>query len=101
MNLKIFDKKIDELISVDKPKIAFGLIEVDNEIIESLEKSKTFANIILVGPSKIKNIDGFNIVISDKPSEKISSMLVNGEVDGIIRGTIDDFNTYNAYQKIV
>jgi predicted methyltransferase MtxX (methanogen marker protein 4) len=97
----ILTNKIEELVKIGKPKIAFGLLEPNREILESLEKSKEYADIILIGPEAIKNVNGFKKIITDKPSEKITSMLVSGEVEGIIRGTIDDFATYDAYQKLV
>jgi predicted methyltransferase MtxX (methanogen marker protein 4) len=53
-----------------------------------------------VGPEAIKNVSGFEKVISENPEVKLASMLVNGEIAGIVRGTIDDFKTFEAYQKL-
>lgn len=97
---RVFNQKVDELVKLNKPRIAFGLKEPDKEILESLRISKQYADIVLVGPEAIKDVDGFEKVIDNKPEEKIASMLVNNEVEGILRGTIDDFTTYEAYQKL-
>ena len=96
----LLDQKINELIKLGKPMIAFGLEKIDNQIIASLKKSRRYAEIILVCPPTIKDIAGFKIVIAEKPEEKIAEMLWNNEVEGIVRGTIDDFKTYEAYQKM-
>jgi predicted methyltransferase MtxX (methanogen marker protein 4) len=100
MEAKIFDQKIEELVKLGKVKIAFGLKEPNEEILASLERGKQYADIILVGPEAIKDIEGFEKIIIDNPEEKIAEMLVSGEVEGIIRGTIDDFRTVDAYQKL-
>lgn len=97
---KIFTQKVEELARECKPKIAFGLANPDEDILGSLKRSKEFADIILVGPEAIKDIEGFEKTISDNPEEKIASMLFNNEVEGIVRGTIDDFKTIEAYQKL-
>lgn len=97
---QIFNQKVEELVKLGKSKIAFGLKEPNEEILKSLKKSKQYANIVLVGPESIKDIDSFEKIIDNNPEEKIASMLVEGEVEGIIRGTIDDFTTYEAYEKL-
>lgn len=97
---KIFDEEIDRLVKKGKVKIAFGLKEPNEEILNSLEKSKKYADIILVGTEKINKIENFELVISDNPERKIAEMLANKDVDGIIRGTIDDLKTGEAIEEI-
>jgi len=97
---ELFDKKVDELTKIRKPKIAFGLKEPNEVILKSLKKSKKFADIVLVGPKTIENVKGFEVITGDAPEEKLASMLANNEVEGIVRGTIDDFKTYEAYQRL-
>lgn len=84
-----------------KPKIGFGLLKEDGEILASLRKVKNLADIVLVGPKRISKIKGFKKIISDNPEKKLAEILVKSEVDGIIRGTIDDFKTYGAYREMV
>lgn len=99
-NSKIFDQKIEELANRGKVKIAFGLKESNEEILESLERGRKYADIILVGTEAIKDVEGFEKIIVENPEEKIAEMLAKDEVEGIIRGTIDDFKTVDAYQKL-
>jgi len=97
---RIFNQKIEKLLKLKKPVVAFGLKEPQKDILNSLKKSKKYAEIILVGPKSIKNIKGFKLIVDEKPEEKIAKMFANDEVDGIIRGTIDDFKTYETYERL-
>lgn len=99
-NFSAFDKKVEELAKIRKPKIAFGLKELDEQILASLEKAKQYADIILVGPNAIKDVNGFEKIITENPEEKLATMLVNDEIEGIVRGTIDDWKTYETYEKL-
>lgn len=96
----VFNKKIEQLLKKGRPRIGFGLAEPDKEIIKSLQKSKKYADIILVGLAAIKNVKGFKVVVDDNPEERLAAMLAKDEVQGIVRGTIDDFKTYEAYQRL-
>jgi predicted methyltransferase MtxX (methanogen marker protein 4) len=95
----MFIKKVEELLPISKSKIAFGLIEPEQEILDSLEKASRYADITLVGPKAIGGIKNFDIKISKEPNKKIIDMLLADEVDGIIRGTIDDYSTYEYYKE--
>lgn len=96
-----FEKIIREKIKLGKPKIGFGLKEPNKEILKSLVKSKKYAQIILVGPSEINKIMGFQKIISEEPEKELAKILFNEEVDGIVRGTIDDFKTFEAYSALI
>lgn len=97
---QLFNQKIKELLKLGKAKIAFGMIEPDEEILASLNKVKRYADIILVGSKAIKDIKNFEILVVDNPEKKLANMLVDKEVDGIVRGTIDDFKTHETYTKL-
>ena len=99
--INFFQKVVAPKLKLGKPKIGFGLAKPDKEILASLKKSKKYADIILVGPKAIAKISGFKKIISDNPERKLPELLVNGDFDGIIRGTIDDFKTYENYQDLV
>lgn len=99
-NFRFFNQKVEQLVKLGKPYIAFGLKEPNKEILESLKKGQKYADIALVGPEAIKDIEGFELIIDENPEEKLASMLANDEVEGIIRGTIDDLTTFEAYQKL-
>ncbi|MEK7543048.1 MAG: hypothetical protein AAB503_01970 [Patescibacteria group bacterium] len=97
---QVFNQKVEELLKLGKPKIAFGLQSPDEEVLKSLRDGQKYADIMLVGHDAIKGISGFEVVIDKNPEEKLASILASDAVDGIIRGTIDDFKTYETYEKL-
>ena len=99
-NESSFKQKVEQLLKLGKAKIAFGLKEPNEEILESLNKAKKYADIILVGPEAIKNVSGFEKIVADNPEEVLATMLAKDEVEGIVRGTIDDFKTMETYEKL-
>ena len=96
-----FEKIIRERIKLGKPKIGFGLKEPNKEILKSLVKSKKYAEIVLVGPNAIKNVKGFQEIISEEPEKELAKMLFNEKVEGITRGTIHDFKTLESYSDLI
>ena len=96
-----FEKIIRERIKLGKPRVAFGLKEPNKKILESLKKSQKYAFITLVGSKNISKIKGFKKILSDNPEQKLAETLFNQEIDGIIRGTIDDFKTFKAYESLI
>lgn len=95
------EEKIDYFCAKGKVKVGFGLIKPDKEILKSLKKSKKYADITLFGNKSIKNIKGFKLNISDNPEKEIASALVNGDVEGIVRGTIDALLTLETYLDLI
>lgn len=94
-----FDELVENLATAKKVTIGFGLQEYDEEVLESLRRSSKYASIVLVCPPGIK-IEGFSVVISDNPEKKLAEMLVSGEIQGVCRGTVDDFKTLEAYTAL-
>ena len=99
--LKGFESRVEELAAKRKPKIGFGLGAVDQSVLDGLEKCKRWADITLVGPESIGAIDTFETIVSSDPESEIARLLVEGRFECIIRGTVDDFRTYEAYEKLM
>jgi len=97
----LFQKVVKSKLKLGKPKVGFGLARPDKEILNSLRKSKKYADIILVGSKSIEKVVGFKKIITKNPEKLLPELLVKGEFNGIVRGTIDDFKTFEAYQKLV
>ena len=94
-----FEKFIEKNLKKGKPKIAFGLNAPDGEVLKSLKRIKKYSEIILIGPRKIAKIKEFKKIISEEPEKKLAEILIKIEVEGIIRGTVDAFKTFEAYQS--
>jgi predicted methyltransferase MtxX (methanogen marker protein 4) len=86
--------------ALGKPRLAFGLKGYDEEIVDSLRRGSEWARISLVTPPDIAPIDGFEMIADANPEMALASLLARDQVDGIIRGTIDDFKTIEAYEQI-
>jgi predicted methyltransferase MtxX (methanogen marker protein 4) len=91
--------KIQKLSTERRASIGFGLRDLDPGIIDSLVQCRDFADIVVVTASP-QPIDGFRVVRSDDPEGCLASLLVRNEVEGIVRGTIDDKRTLNAYMNL-
>lgn len=83
-----------------KPTIGFGLATPNSDILASLRRAKHYAQIILVGPRRINRVKGFKRIVDVNPEKRLASMLAHDQVEGIVRGTIDDFKTFEAYQRL-
>lgn len=95
----LFEKVVGRGLQSRKPRIGFGLREPHPGILRSLHKAKRYAHITLVGPKSISAIKGFEKVISSEPESKLAELLSDKAVEGIVRGTIDDFKTFEAYSS--
>lgn len=93
-------RKVDELASLGKPRIAFGLAEPNKQVLDTLLRARAHADITLVGPASIGSIADFPVVIDEHPERRIASLLASDQFDGLIRGTIDDFKTREAYAAL-
>lgn len=94
-----FDQLVDELAAQGRPTVAFGLASPHPAILESLHRARAFADITLVGPPAISSVQGFPCVIDPNAEVALAQILVDGKVDGILRGTLDDFRVWEAYQQ--
>jgi predicted methyltransferase MtxX (methanogen marker protein 4) len=99
--LKMFEAKVREYLKQGRvSKIGFGLLERNNEILSSLRRCKSFADITLVGPPGAVKGLGFDYVEDDEPEVRLATMLTTQQIDGLVRGTLDDKKTIAAYTSL-
>jgi len=99
---------LSELFSVTIPvtkkyKIAVGLEKFEDIRIQSLKRSREFAEIYIVTgeeSNREKLCSDFEIIKSSTPEKKLISLLKSNEVDGILRGSLDAVTLHNEYFKI-
>jgi len=97
----LFEEKIERYSKFEKPKIAVGIFEIDEEVLRSIDSAKRYADILVVGPPNVGDVrGGFNVLISKNPEHKLAEILAKDEVEGIVRGTIDDLKTYKLYSEM-
>ena len=85
--------------SLGEPQVAFGLKQFDERIVASLLKAQRWARIVVVSPPGVDS-RGMQTVASDNPEETLARLLATDQVEGIIRGTLDDFKTIEAYERL-
>lgn len=91
--------RIEKLSAKRRASIGVGLRVPDAKILDSLAQCRGFADIVVVTAGS-QPIDGFRVICSDDPESCLASLLVRKEVEGIVRGTIDDKRTLNAYMNL-
>lgn len=92
--------QIDRLTALGRPRIAFGLAEAAPDLLANLKQSQNYVDIVLVGPPTIAAVKDLELITDTQPETKIAQLLVGGDVAGIVRGTLDDFKTREAYQQL-
>jgi predicted methyltransferase MtxX (methanogen marker protein 4) len=97
----LFQQVIGKKPNERKSIIAFGLKEPNVAVLKSLRKTKNIARIILVGPHAINGVKDFDKDITNNPERRLAELLASGKVEGIVRGTIDDFKTLDAYASMI
>jgi len=98
--IKNFLRKVDEATFVKKKKIGFGMKMYNETIADSLKRASKFAEVVVIVPLDFDGPKNFSVIRDANPEEKLAAMLVSGELDGIVRGTIDDFKTLEHYKKL-
>jgi predicted methyltransferase MtxX (methanogen marker protein 4) len=96
MNIK---QKITERVelykTLGKPKLAFGMLKYDEEVIESLRRALEFSEIIIVG----KEVPGFTCIVCDDPLQKCIELIKKEEIDALIRGNLPASISIEAFAK--
>lgn len=84
-----------EKAKAKKRKIGIGINRVTPRVVESINKVKNIADIVVVG----KKIDGFECVESNS-IEPLMEMVKKKELDGFVRGNFDALEAYNGFRKV-
>jgi len=93
--------RVEEYAKIDNPTVAVGLSSPNNEVMESLQRSREHADLRVVAPNSIELPNwNFQVVYADNPEKEVARMLAEDEVDGIVRGTIEGVETYDAYSNM-
>ncbi|HEC56899.1 MAG TPA: methyltransferase, partial [Candidatus Syntrophoarchaeum butanivorans] len=79
-------------------RIAIGMS--DPRIIQELTEVERFADLLIVSGAEIESDAGFEIMISDEPERELVDLLMRGEVDGAVRGTLPASKTLLYLRKV-
>lgn len=89
MEARKFTKAVEPFIAAGRPRVAVGLQKADTSQIINPLIDLNIAEVVVVAPG-----DG------DDAETRLVTMLIEGEVDGLLRGTLDSVKTINAYSAI-
>ncbi len=76
-------------------RIGLGIGKISKELIKSAEAARAHADVVLVGDGEAIKETGttLEIIHSTEPSKKLVDLLVAGEIDGAVRGTLSATKT--------
>lgn len=92
-------QEIERKASINHARIGLGVIDPSVELIKSTEDARDFADVVLVGDKdRIKETD-LEIIHTKDPSQTLIDLLMSGEIDGAVRGTLGANSTLSILKK--
>ncbi len=81
-------------------RIGLGIGKISEKLLESAE-AQEYADVVLVGDEKHIKAAGtkLEVIHSTEPSQKLIELLVKGEIDGAVRGTLSATKTLAELKK--
>lgn len=85
----------------NRARIGLGVGKVSEKLLRSAEAAREYADVVLVGDEKqIKAIGTkLEIIHSTEPSKKLIELLIKGEIEGAVRGTLSATKTLSELKK--
>ncbi|MFZ2410606.1 MAG: methanogenesis marker protein Mmp4/MtxX [Candidatus Methanoperedens sp.] len=82
-------------------RIGLGIGKISEKLIKSAEAAREYADVVLVGDEKEIKATGtdLEIINSKEPSKKLVELLVAGQIDGAVRGTLSATKTLSELKK--
>lgn len=82
-------------------RIGLGIGKISEKLIRSAEAAREYADVVLVGDEKEIKATGtdLEIINSKEPTKKLVELLVAGQIDGAVRGTLSATKTLSELKK--
>ncbi len=93
--------RIERKARANHARIGLGIGKVSEKLIKSAEDAREYAQVVLVGDEEQIRSTGteLEIIHSSDPSKKLVELLVEGEIDGAVRGTLGATKTLSALKS--
>lgn len=93
--------EIERKAKANRARIGIGIGSVSENLIRSVQDAGEYADVVLVGDEKQIRSMGTKLefIYSAEPSKKLVELLVNGEIDGAVRGTLSATKTLSALKS--
>ncbi|MCZ7392232.1 MAG: methanogenesis marker protein Mmp4/MtxX [Candidatus Methanoperedens sp.] len=101
MTEKTILSEIEKKARNNHARIGLGIGEISEKLLRSAEAAREYADVVLVGDEKAIRATGtgLEIIHSADPSKKLIELLVAGEIDGAVRGTLSATKTLSELKK--
>ncbi len=93
--------EIERKAKANHARIGIGIGTASETLIRSVEDAREYADVVLVGNEEQIRATGteLEIIHSTEASKKLVDMLVKGEIDGAVRGTLGATKTLSFLKK--
>ncbi len=93
--------EIERKARTNHARIGLGIGNSSEKVIRSAEDARKYAQVVLVGDEKLirETATRLEIFHSTEPSKKLVEMLVEGEIDGAVRGTLSATKTLSTLKS--
>ncbi|MBU4453846.1 MAG: methyltransferase, partial [Euryarchaeota archaeon] len=93
--------KIERKAKGNHARIGLGIGKVSEKLIRSAEDAQEYAQVVLVGDKEQIRSTGteLEIIHSSDPSKKLVELLVEGDIDGAVRGNLSATKTLSALKS--
>lgn len=93
--------EIEKKAKANHARIGLGMGVVSETLIRSAQDAREYADVVLVGDEEQIRVTGteLEIIHSTEASKKLVDMLVKGEIDGAVRGTLGATKTLSSLKK--
>lgn len=93
--------KIERKARANHARIGLGIGKVSEKLIRSAQDARDYAQVVLVGDEEQIRSTGteLEIIHSSDPSKKLVKLLIEGDIDGAVRGTLSATKTLSALKS--
>lgn len=93
--------EIERYARTNHARIGLGVGKVSEKLLRSAEAAREYADVVLVGDEKEIKAMGtdLEIIHSKEPSKKLIELLLLGEIDGAVRGTLSATKTLSELKS--
>ncbi|MCX9081263.1 MAG: methanogenesis marker protein Mmp4/MtxX [Candidatus Methanoperedens sp.] len=82
-------------------RIGLGIAKVSEKLLKSAQSASEYAQVVLIGDENEIQAIGtdLEIIQTNDPSKKLIELLLNGKIDGAVRGTLSATKTLSRLKK--
>ncbi|HEY9245597.1 MAG TPA: methyltransferase, partial [Candidatus Methanoperedens sp.] len=83
----------------NRARIGLGIGNITEGLIDSIKDAGAYARVVPVGTEELIRSTGLEFISSAEPSRTLVEMLLRGEIDGAVRGTLSATKTLSFLKQ--